>query len=135
MPLLALLLAAGAPSGDPPPVLVDGDPHIRGSLTLQAVDEAVQAGLSEVSDCYSRALAEAPTLAGRVVVDFTVLPDGSVRSAATASSTVNQFRFEACVNRAYMEMSFPTLQNGKPATVLSALRFTPPDRAPLASRE
>ena len=50
-----------------------------------------------VKYCYERKLRENPNLRGKIVVQITVAPDGSVSDAAVASSTIGDPDVEQCI--------------------------------------
>lgn len=96
-------------------VAVVGEAPARGpdgAYTLGAVDKSliydeVQRNMHRVRYCYQRELGANPTLAGKITVRFVIAQDGSVRSAETKSSTMNNASVEACLNAAFLQLRFP----------------------------
>jgi TonB family protein len=70
----------------------------RSSLrSSEAIREVLLRHVPAVKYCYERRLRENPGLAGKIVVQITVAPDGSVSDAAVVSSTVGDSEVEQCI--------------------------------------
>lgn len=70
---------------------------VRRTRTAQDVLNVVQSHTRAIQDCYKQELKYDPTAKGKVVVRFTINPEGIVTSAAIVSSTVNSPRMESCI--------------------------------------
>lgn len=70
---------------------------VRRTRTAQDVLSVVQSHTRAIQDCYKQELKYDPTAKGKVVVRFTINPEGIVTSAAIVSSTVNSPRMESCI--------------------------------------
>lgn len=70
---------------------------VRRTRTAQDVLNVVQSHTRAIQDCYKQELKYDPTIKGKVVVRFTINPEGIVTSAAIVSSTVNSPRMESCI--------------------------------------
>lgn len=73
---------------------------------------------------YGRGLKRNPKLAGRVVVRFTIGPDGSVLQASDAGSSLTDSTVIHDVVRSFVDLSFPTPEGG-PVIVTLPLDFEP----------
>ncbi len=63
----------------------------------KSVMSTIRSHLRSLQDCYKSELRENPSLHGKVVVRFTVNPEGSVIAAELVSSTFNNARLESCL--------------------------------------
>jgi TonB family protein len=95
-----------------------------GSLPPEVIRRIMRMQTGRFRMCYQRGLQLDPTLSGRIVVRFTIGPSGSVTSAASAGSTVQNAQVVACVVDAFKRMSFPQPEGGG-VTVVSPLAFSP----------
>ena len=66
-----------------------------------------------------------PKLAGKLVVKFVIAPDGTVSSATTKSTTMNNSSVESCINSRFMRFQFPEPKNGGSVTVSYPFVFSP----------
>jgi len=73
---------------------------------------------------YERGLKRNPSLAGRVVVRFTIGRDGSVLQASDGGSSLTDSAVIHDVVRSFVDLGFPT-PNGGPVTVTLPLDFAP----------
>jgi len=89
-----------------------GDPIILGALDKSLIDRVVKSHLAQIRYCYQRELAKNPKLFGKIVVKFVISKDGTVSSATTKSSTMNNPIVERCVNSRFMRMRFPKPKGG-----------------------
>jgi TonB family protein len=63
----------------------------------KSVMSTIRSHLRSLQDCYKSELRENPSLRGKVVVRFTVNPEGSVIATELISSTFNNARLESCL--------------------------------------
>jgi len=61
------------------------------------VSEVINRHNSSIQYCYQRELKQNPDLKGKLVVRFTITPEGKVRDVKVVSSTLNSPRIERCV--------------------------------------
>ncbi|HVY39271.1 MAG TPA: AgmX/PglI C-terminal domain-containing protein [Polyangia bacterium] len=108
-----------------PPDILIGSASVRGSLDKEIIRRIVRQHLNEVRYCYVNALAAHPTLAGRVVVQFTIAPTGSVLAAVLSSSTLGNLAVESCVVGAVRRWEFPQPQGGGLASVTYPFQLSP----------
>ena len=85
---------------------------ILGGLPKQAIDEVVKRNMAAIRYCYQRELSRDPSLGGKVTVKFVIAADGSVGSATTRTTTLNNAAVESCINGRFMRMSFPKPSGG-----------------------
>ncbi len=91
---------------------VTGDPIVIGGLDRALIDEVVKNHMNQIRYCYQRELVKDNTLAGKVVIKFTIAKDGSVSSASKKSSTMNNSAVESCIEGRFLRMQFPEPQGG-----------------------
>ena len=70
-----------------------------------------------------RARMDRPDLAGRVVIQSTIGPDGRVQSASASSSIDGGARLQGCVLSAWRSWTFPAPAGGIPANVSKTFNF------------
>ena len=102
-----------------------GDPIILGALDKAVIDEGIRRNMKQIRYCYQRALTETPTLAGKLTVKFVIAADGTVSSATTKASTLDNAALESCVNGRVMRFSFPAPAGGGIVIVSYPFVFEP----------
>lgn len=97
-----------------PKTVVHGVPQVAqrtqssdGPLDRDIVRRIVRAHINEVRYCYNQGLEEDHRLAGRVVIDFEVLANGSVGTAAVGKSTLPDPAVNTCIAAAVRRWKFP----------------------------
>lgn len=100
------------PLGDVGCTSSDAPPPELGALSKEVIDAMVRSHMSSIKDCYQRELDEHPHLEGKLVVRFVIEKDGSVSSATTKATELNNANVEACVNAVFMTMKFPEPRGG-----------------------
>ncbi|MDB4980545.1 MAG: putative abductin-like protein, partial [Myxococcales bacterium] len=95
-----------------PPSISSSGAAVRGGLDKEIVRRVVRQHLNEVRFCYSEALARNPTLAGRVVVQFTIAPTGRVIAAALQTSSLGAPAVEQCIVKATQRWEYPRPSGG-----------------------
>jgi TonB family protein len=76
---------------------VAGQAKRSAQRSADAIREVLLRHVPAVKYCYERKLRENPNLRGKVVVQITVAPDGSVSDAAVVSSTLDDPDVEQCI--------------------------------------
>ncbi|MBL9100665.1 MAG: energy transducer TonB [Myxococcales bacterium] len=107
------------------PLVRQAKSTVEGPLDKDIIRRVVRAHINEIRRCYNQGLALEPTLAGRVVVEFTVRGDGSVRDSAVTSSTINDADVDACIAAAARRWRFPRPERDEPVTVAYPFVFAP----------
>ncbi len=90
--------------------LTDNQP-VEGSYR-DMIRRVVRAHINEVRHCYSTGLDSDPTLSGRVVVNFTISPDGDVAQANLAESSLVDEDVGGCIVTAVARWKFPKPSKG-----------------------
>ncbi len=70
-----------------------------------------------VKACYERGLKQNPDMGGRVEIEFTIGPLGTVQKASIASSDLDNPTVESCIKTAAKAWSFNKPKSGEPVTV------------------
>lgn len=102
-----------------------GDPIIMGALDRALIDEVIKRKMSQIRYCYTRELQKDPTLAGKIVIGFTIARDGSVSTASPKSTTVNNGAVEGCIVQRFRQMQFPEPKGGGIVVVSYPFLFSP----------
>ncbi|HZH04875.1 MAG TPA: AgmX/PglI C-terminal domain-containing protein, partial [Myxococcaceae bacterium] len=85
---------------------------VQGSIDRDAVAKAVNSHLQEVRACYEKALLRDPSLAGKVVLEWTISTAGRVVSTKTKSSTLRNGAVESCILQELKGWQFPSAKGG-----------------------
>ena len=104
---------------------VEGILVSRGRLDKEIIRRVVRTHLNEVRFCYDEALARKPSLAGRVVAQFTIAPTGKVLVSALQSSTLGEVRVESCILAATRRWLYPAPEGGGLVTVTYPFQLAP----------
>ena len=84
----------------------------QGTVDREAVARVINSHLNEVHGCYERALLKNPSLAGKVVLEWTIGAAGRVVAAKTKSSTLSNAAVEACILSSLKTWTFPAPKGG-----------------------
>jgi hypothetical protein len=76
-------------------------------LSRDEIQAVIRASQRQLQHCYEKELVRDPELAGRVKLEFTVEPDGSVSDLHAASSSIDSDEVVACVRGIAREWRFP----------------------------
>lgn len=112
------------PKGEGGLASVGGDPIILGALDRSLIDEVIKRHMSQIRYCYQRELPRSPTLAGKVIMDFTIGRDGSV-STTRARGTLGNVAVENCLVDRFRRMTFPAPRGGGVVVVRYPILFSP----------
>ena len=102
-----------------------GDPIILGALDKSLIDAVIRRNMSQIRYCYQRELTKNPELGGKIVVKFVIAKDGSVSSATTKQTTMNNGTVESCINSRFMRFQFPEPKGGGIVIVSYPFLFAP----------
>lgn len=91
-----------------------------GSLDQSLIRREIKKRLGDVNKCYEQAIAIKPALAGAIVAQFTIKPDGKVSGAK--SSGVDD-ELGRCVARVIELITFPRPKNGGNVAVSYPFQF------------
>jgi len=95
------------PAPAPPPPPVEEEPTIKPGLTPTQMRQAMSQVEPAIRGCYTVAYSGKEGGTGSLTVDFTVNPDGSVKTASIVDSSFGNPTFENCIRKVYEGMSFP----------------------------
>lgn len=99
------------PPAAPPPPLPPApppEPELKPGLNHHQLRKVMKEKADPaVSGCYTVAYSGKDDGSGRLVVDFSVNPDGSVARAEVTESTLDNATFEDCVRKVYEGLTFP----------------------------
>lgn len=117
----------------PPPApagggIIGGEPILHrpvvvGAIAVEDVEAGIAAHAAELRRCYEDERAKDATLAGRVLVSFTVARDGGVARATTRSTSLRHPPTEACLNERMAQVRFAPLRDGETALVSYPFSF------------
>src|SRR5439155_9378482 len=69
----------------------------KADITDQQIVDTVKAHVSDIKACYEDALKDDQGLKGKLVVEFTVGPDGKVLSTRKVEAGMNSAKLEGCI--------------------------------------
>lgn len=107
------------------PQVVPGTPTITGSLDKELIRRVIRKHRNEVKYCYEQELIKNKSLAGKVVVQFTISSTGSVVAAVSESSTLNNPNVERCIAGKVRRWIFPEPKGGGIVIVKYPFVFAP----------
>jgi tetratricopeptide (TPR) repeat protein len=92
-------------------------PTVTGLLSPEVIRRVVLRNLGQVAHCHEQALAQDPSVSGRVVIRFIIGGNGSVMGAAVDDSTVPIPSVGTCIANAVRRWQFPAPEGGGIVTV------------------
>lgn len=90
-----------------PPAPKEENPALKPGLTPDQMRQAMNEVEPAIRGCYTVSYSGKEGGTGSLSVDFTVNPDGSVKSATISDSTFANPTFENCIKKVYEVMTFP----------------------------
>jgi hypothetical protein len=118
---------AGTHRAAPPQVRM-GATAVSGRVPPEVIQRIVHLNFGRMRACYEEGLRRNPHAAGRLGVQFTIMPDGSVSRVSTTGADEVGAGVAACVVRAMEALSFPPPEGGT-VTVSYPFVFSPADGA------
>lgn len=85
---------------------------VDGGMSKDVIAKVIQRHMGEIRFCYESALQHAPGLAGKVAVQFTIDPSGTVADAQVAESSLGHGGVERCIVERVGRWKFPEPPNG-----------------------
>ena len=70
---------------------------VQGTIEREEISRVVNAHINQIQACYERAMIEEPSLAGRIVFDWTITTSGSVRAVRVNMSTMPSTAVPECI--------------------------------------
>lgn len=104
---------------------VGGDPIILGALDKALIDAVIKRNMASIRYCYQKELTKNPSLGGKITEKFVIAKDGTVSSATTGSSTMNNPAVESCINGRFQKFQFPEPKGGGIVIVKYPFIFSP----------
>lgn len=104
---------------------VGGDPIILGALDKALIDAVIKRNMASIRYCYQKELTKNPALGGKIQVKFVIAKDGTVSSATTGSTTMNNPAVESCINGRFQKFQFPEPKGGGIVIVKYPFIFSP----------
>lgn len=88
-------------------VKLDGATGDFSGLSKEEIDRVIRARAGLFRACYQKELNRSPGLGGKLVINFVIKPDGTVKSARTNGGTLRNAGVESCVKSNIMRLKFP----------------------------
>jgi hypothetical protein len=107
------------------PDVIPGVASVRGALDKEIVRRIIRRHINEVKYCYEQELVKKPTLAGRIMVQFTIAASGHVIASVLQNSTVGDAHVENCTVQAVRRWEFPHRETGGIVIVSYPFVLTP----------
>jgi Ca-activated chloride channel family protein len=98
---------------------------VAGSLDKNVILRVIKAHQRQIRHCYERQLQRSPKLAGKLMLSFTIGPDGRVRAAKLKQDTVGDDALGRCVVSRIKRMRFPKPAGGGTVEVAYPFIFRP----------
>ena len=92
--------------------ILPGRTIIKGSLKRAEIARVIQRNLPRFKFCYEKQLTAKPNLGGKVSVQFTIAPTGSVARASVRETSMNDTTVETCVVNVMRSLKFPKPKGG-----------------------
>ncbi len=97
---------------------------IRGGMSREAVLKVVNAHLDEVRDCYERELLHNPGISGKILMEWLIQLDGSVRYAKTKFTNIGHSSdLHTCLQAQVVTWNFPRPKGGQEVLVTFPFLF------------
>jgi hypothetical protein len=91
----------------PAPLPTDSYPRFGQALSPEVIRRVIWVHLNQIKYCYQQALFKQPTLAGRLLVNFQINPQGQVLELSVRETTLASDELIACVSEAMRNWEFP----------------------------
>lgn len=88
------------------------EPRVTGALDKEIIRRVVQEHASQVRYCYEKELNLSPGLWGKISIRWMIGPDGKVKSAAIAESSMHSNAVETCLTNRVLGWTFPSPKGG-----------------------
>ncbi len=85
---------------------------IKGKMDKDIIRRIVRAHINEIRYCYNQGLVKDPALKGRVSIQFTIGPEGTVPIAVVQESTLSDANVGQCMAKAVKRWKFPKPDGG-----------------------
>jgi hypothetical protein len=98
--------------GNAKPTWTIGQPELKGNYDPSLIRRVVRQHMNEVKFCYEKELTRDASLAGRVVVKFSIGGMGNVTTSFIESSTIKAGSTDRCIAEAVRRWEFPKPNGG-----------------------
>ncbi len=98
--------------GNKKPRLLPGKTIVNGALGREDISRVIRQNLARFKFCYEKELNAEPDLTGKVVVHFTIAPNGAVAQANVRESSMPSAAVEGCVTQVMRTLKFPEPKGG-----------------------
>lgn len=112
-------------SGKRVPRVRQAKASVKGSLDKDIIRRIVRAHINEVRYCYNQGLVRDPSLEGRVAVQFTIGPKGTVPVSVVASTSLGDKNVGNCIAKAVKRWKFPKPTDGGVVVVTYPFSLSP----------
>ena len=107
------------------PIAKGGEVTVRGELNAEVIETALLRHQNQIAYCYSRALNADPTLAGEVVLTFTVEPDATLTDIEYSSTDMPDEGLRQCLFGRVRRLAFPADLVHAPVHITYPFTFSP----------
>jgi hypothetical protein len=95
------------------PVVTSGAPQVEdGKVDVSAIAQEIRSRRRAIAACYERALKAQPTLAGKLVVRFSLAAAGTVSAVDIDDDSLGSADVAACIRATVLRWRFPALAEG-----------------------
>lgn len=116
-----------APAQDQPARVLSSSLDVVEGPEARALTDVIGAHMPQFQACYERALKANSNLAGKVVLGFTILPDGRVTDVHVESDSLTDPSVGQCVVRTFSTLRFAPTLDGQPMEGSFPMGFHPAD--------
>lgn len=103
---------------------ISGESAGKGSRDQAAINAVVSRQQSQIKKVYEAMLKRDPNLSGKIVVKFTIMPDGSVTDVSIVKSSTNNETFDSRIISYIKRWVFPPIDGGSPVEVVFPFVFS-----------
>jgi hypothetical protein len=105
---------------------IEAKQPVVGEMDKDVIRRIVRAHIHEIRDCYNKGLAQDPTLAGKIAIEFTIGPSGKVEEAKAVDVTgFADPEVPKCIAEAIETWTFPEPRGGGRVTVSYPFNLVP----------
>ena len=107
------------------PEVQQSTPGAAAGIEDDAVETLVKSKVGDLDSCFQEEKRQNPKAQGRVLLAFTILPDGRAREAKILASTLASPVMEGCIVGKMEQWLFPRPRDGRPVQVRYPFAFGP----------
>ncbi len=106
------------------PPKLSGESVGKGSRTMDAINRVINRYIPRFKKVYETMLKRDPNLKGKLQIQFTIQPDGSVTGVSVIKSTTNNPTFDKRIVSYIKRIKFPPISGGSPIEVVYPFVFS-----------